>query len=103
MVAGLPYWLRWSYGQDFSNKGKTSWVIYTGHIDGTGSRMALYITSDQNATGTVSVAGSSVPFYRDRQPGHYRSLTNYVNPIQYISVQRPDDRYWPKTGYTRGC
>jgi gliding motility-associated-like protein len=48
--------------QDFSNKGKDFWVIYTGHIDGTTSRMALYITSDQNATGTVSVAGNSINF-----------------------------------------
>src|SRR5258706_8179032 len=47
--------------QDFSNKGKDFWVIYTGHIDGTTSRMALYITSDQNATGTVSVDGNSIP------------------------------------------
>src|SRR5689334_6628002 len=48
--------------QDFSNKGKDFWVIYTGHIDGTTSRMALYLTSDQNATGTVSVAGNTIPF-----------------------------------------
>src|SRR6476646_4964298 len=48
--------------QDFSNKGKDFWVIYTGHIDGLTSRMALYITSDQNATGTVSVAGNTINF-----------------------------------------
>jgi gliding motility-associated-like protein len=51
-----------SYAQDYSNKGKDFWVIYTGHIDGTTSRMALYITSDQNATGTVSVAGNTINF-----------------------------------------
>ncbi|HSU27936.1 MAG TPA: PKD domain-containing protein [Chitinophagaceae bacterium] len=50
------------HGQDFSNKGKDFWIIYTGHVDGTTSRMALYLTSDQNATGTVNVAGSIINF-----------------------------------------
>jgi gliding motility-associated-like protein len=48
--------------QDYSNKGKDFWVIYTGHIDGTVSRMALYITSEFNASGTLSVAGVNLPF-----------------------------------------
>ena len=48
--------------QDFSNKGNDFWVVYSGHIDGTASRMALYITSDVNATGTVSVNGVATSF-----------------------------------------
>ena len=48
--------------QDLSNKGKDFWVAYAGHIDGTNSRMALYITSDQNATGTVDINGNSASF-----------------------------------------
>lgn len=45
--------------QDYSNKGKEFWIAYPAHIDGTGSLMAIYITSDQNATGTI-LAGSAV-------------------------------------------
>src|SRR5687768_14219778 len=46
-----------SFSQDFSNKGKDFWVAYEGHIDGTSSRMALYITSDVDASGTMEVNG----------------------------------------------
>ena len=74
-----------SYGQDFSNKGKDFWVIYTGHIDGTGSRMALYITSDQNATGTVSVAGSSVPFTVTANQVTTVRLTNTSTPSNTLA------------------
>ncbi len=49
--------------QDFSNKGKDFWLAYTGHIDGTASRMALYITGEANTTGNVFFTnGSSIPF-----------------------------------------
>jgi hypothetical protein len=51
-----------SISQDFSNKGKDFWVAYTGHIDATSSRMALYITSDQDAIVTVEVNGVATPF-----------------------------------------
>lgn len=66
--------------QDFSNKGKDFWVIYTGHIDGTTSRMALYITSDQNATGTVSVAGNSIAF---------AVTANQVTTVRLTSTSTP--------------
>lgn len=42
-------------GQDFSNKGKLFYVTYPAHIDGTGSAMGLYLTSDVNANVTVTV------------------------------------------------
>jgi gliding motility-associated-like protein len=48
--------------QDFSNKGKDFWIPYPGHIDGTISRMALYISSTENTTGEVQLAGQIIPF-----------------------------------------
>ena len=51
-----------AFGQDFSNKGKDFWIPYPEHIDGTLSSMGIYITSDSAATGTITVAGTNVPF-----------------------------------------
>ena len=51
-----------AYSQDFSNKGKDFYIAYTGHIDGTGSVMGIYLTSDVNATGTVKVGSQVLPF-----------------------------------------
>ncbi|MDQ6813050.1 MAG: IgGFc-binding protein, partial [Bacteroidota bacterium] len=48
--------------QDFSNKGKDFWLAYPGHIDATSSRMALYISSDQNTAGVVELAGATISF-----------------------------------------
>ncbi|MBX9782421.1 MAG: PKD domain-containing protein [Chitinophagaceae bacterium] len=48
--------------QDFSNKGKEFWIAYPAHIDGTGSVMGIYLTSDKNATGQVNAAGNIIPF-----------------------------------------
>lgn len=50
--------------QDFSNRGTDFWVGYMGHIDGTGSKFKLYITSDVSTSGTISVPlqGWSVAF-----------------------------------------
>lgn len=48
-----------SYSQGTSNKGTDFWIGYMGHIDGTGSAMKLYVTSDVSTTGTVSVPGQS--------------------------------------------
>ena len=50
------------FSQDFSNKGTDFWVVYSGHIDALNSRMALYITSNVNTSGTVSVNGKSTDF-----------------------------------------
>src|SRR5689334_20792971 len=68
--------------QNFSNKGKDFWVIYTGHVDGTVSRMALYITSDQNASGNVDVNGSSIPF---------TVTANNVTTIQFTNSSNPSN------------
>lgn len=48
--------------QDYSNKGKDFWISYPEHINGTGSIMGLYITSDTNTTGTITINGANVPF-----------------------------------------
>ena len=51
-----------SDAQDFSNKGKDFWIAYPAHVDGTGSIMGLYITSDVAATGTVLVGTTTLTF-----------------------------------------
>ncbi|MEO0065711.1 MAG: hypothetical protein RI983_1037, partial [Bacteroidota bacterium] len=48
--------------QDFSNKGKDFWLAYPAHIDGTTSRMALYISSTENTNGVVELDGRTIPF-----------------------------------------
>jgi gliding motility-associated-like protein len=50
------------FSQDFSNRGTDFWVVYSGHIDALTSRMALYLTSNVNTSGTVSVNGKSTDF-----------------------------------------
>ncbi len=51
-----------STAQDFSNKGKEFWIPYPEHIDGTQSTMGLYITSDVNTSGTITVGANAIPF-----------------------------------------
>ena len=53
---------RTSLAQDFSNKGKDFWIAYPGHIDGTASVMGIYITSDVDASGTITVGGTTLNF-----------------------------------------
>lgn len=48
--------------QDFSNRGKDFWLCYPAHIDANSSRMALYISSTVNTSGTVYLQGGSIPF-----------------------------------------
>lgn len=71
--------------QDYSNKGKDFWVIYTGHINGTVSRMALYITSEFNATGTLSVGGSTLPFTVTANQVTTLRLTNTSTPSNTLA------------------
>ena len=56
MVILIPGYLE---AQDFSNKGKEFWIAYPAHIDGTGSVMGVYITSEVSTTGTLK-AGTQV-------------------------------------------
>ena len=68
--------------QDFSNKGTDFWVVYSGHIDALASRMALYITSGMNTTGTVSVNGKSTNF---------TVTANQVTVVQLTSTTSPSN------------
>ena len=70
------------FSQDFSNKGKDFWVAYTGHIDGLTSRMALYLTSEYNTSGTVEVNGNVIPF----------TITAYnVTTVQLTKTSSPSN------------
>ncbi len=71
------------FSQDYSNKGKDFWVAYTGHLDGTSSRMALYITTDQDAIVTVEVNGVST--------SPVTALANQVTTIQLTSSSTPSN------------
>ena len=71
--------------QDYSNKGKDFWIIYTGHYDGTNSRMALYITSDLNASGTLSVGGSTINFTVTANQVTTLRLTNATIPSNSLA------------------
>jgi len=48
-----------SLAQSKSNKGKEFWIGFMSHIEGTDAGMSLYITSDSNTTGTVSIPGQN--------------------------------------------
>lgn len=41
-----------------SNKGTDFWVTYANHYEGSSSQMALYITSDVNTNGAVTIPGN---------------------------------------------
>src|ERR1044072_8491690 len=85
---GLLFSLSWAFSvhaQDFSNKGKDFWIVYTGHIDGTTSRMAIYITSDKNASGTLSVAGSTISFSVTANQVTTLRLTNTSTPSNALA------------------
>ena len=84
--------------QDFSNKGKDFWVIYPGHIDRTGSRMALYITSDQNASGIVEINGNTIPFTVTANQVSTVRLTNTTTPANSIAYNAQVEGVGIKTG-----
>jgi gliding motility-associated-like protein len=53
------------FSQTTSNKGTDFWVAYAGHIDGLGSRMTLFLSSDVNTTyqvkaGNVVISSGSI-------------------------------------------
>jgi gliding motility-associated-like protein len=51
-----------SYAQNFSNKGTDFWITYPAHIDGSTSAMGIYITSDKDASGTITVGNQTINF-----------------------------------------
>jgi gliding motility-associated-like protein len=52
------------YAQDFSNKGKEFWLCFPSHTPSGNSlaKMGLFITSDKNSAGTITVNGFSTTF-----------------------------------------
>lgn len=49
--------------QDFSNKGKEFWLCFPSHTPSSNlGQMALFITSDKNSSGTISVGSYSINF-----------------------------------------
>jgi gliding motility-associated-like protein len=87
-----------AYSQDFSNKGKDFWVVYSGHIDGTASRMALYITSDQNTSGVVDVNGNSISFNVTANQVTTVQLTNSSNPSNAVAYNSQVEGIGSKKG-----
>ncbi len=67
------------HGQEFSNKGKDFWIAYPAHIDNLTSRMALYISSTENATGEVQLDGKIIPFTVTAN----QATTVQINPSTY--------------------
>jgi gliding motility-associated-like protein len=51
-----------SFSQDQTNKGKDFWIPYPEHINGTSSVMGIYITSDVNSSGIISVGAGIINF-----------------------------------------
>jgi len=51
------------FSQDFSNKGKDFWLVFPAHVPSSGqAQMGLFITSDKNSSGTISVNGFNTTF-----------------------------------------
>ncbi|MBI1342814.1 MAG: PKD domain-containing protein [Terrimonas sp.] len=52
------------FSQDFSNKGKEFWLCFPSHTPSGSNiaQMALFITSDKNSSGTISVNGFNTTF-----------------------------------------
>ena len=58
-VVPFVFLFGFSQAQVKSNKGKEFWIGFMNHSEGTNAGMSLYITSDSNSSGTVSVPGQS--------------------------------------------
>ncbi len=51
------------FSQDFSNKGKDFWLVFPAHVPSSGqAQMGLFLTSDKNSSGTITVNGFSTTF-----------------------------------------
>jgi hypothetical protein len=51
------------FSQDFSNKGKEFWLVFPAHTPSNAqANMGLFLTSDKNSSGTISVNGFTTTF-----------------------------------------
>ena len=78
-----------SFSQGTSNEGTDFWVAYAGHVDGTGSRLTLFITSKVNATVNIDLGGS--PYKVNGVPTSVNLIANqpraiYIDPNAYTNV-----------------
>ena len=50
-------------GQEFTNKGKDFWLCFPTHVPSNAiAKMSLFLTSDQNSSGTITVGTFSTTF-----------------------------------------
>jgi gliding motility-associated-like protein len=74
-----------TFAQNTSNEGTDFWVAYTGHVDGTNSRLTLFITAKVNASVNVIVGG--VPYAGNPvQVLANQAVPVYINPNVYTNV-----------------
>ena len=72
------------FAQESSNKGTDFWLAFMGHDNTTSTEMSLYITSDVNTSGTVSVplAGWSTNF---TVTANTTTVVNVPNTSAYVN------------------
>jgi gliding motility-associated-like protein len=49
-----------SFAQNTSNKGKDFWVTYSGHVNGTSSKLTLFLSADRATTYTVYIGNTVI-------------------------------------------
>jgi gliding motility-associated-like protein len=49
-----------SFAQNTSNKGKDFWVTYSGHVNGTASKLTLFLSADKATTYTVYIGNTVI-------------------------------------------
>ena len=69
--------------QNSSNQGTDFWVAYTGHVDGTLSRLTLFITSKKNATVNITAGGAVLPLVTVQAN---KAVPVYINPNVYTNT-----------------
>ncbi len=83
LFCALMLCAQFSFGQDFSNKGKDFWIGYGNHVrmfnkNGADEKMQLYITSDVSTSGTVQITSI----------GFTQSFSITANQITTVDIPR---------------
>lgn len=74
-----------TFAQNTSNEGTDFWVAYAGHVDGTNSRLTLFITAKVAASVNITVGG--VPYAGNPvQVLANQAVPVYINPNVYTNV-----------------
>lgn len=61
LILSISFSSNFSYAQETSNRGTNFWVAYPAHLDGTATRLTLFLTSQFNATVTITAGGEVLP------------------------------------------